>query len=162
MGYRVPCMPEHVFCFGHHLRHWHYAGHTGSGLCVQYVCTWTNFTFKPSLIILQSFDTTYTMMGLAFSLQIFSLHSFSPLTSAMIKWLGIRVVSFLSGTAMALGLFCCTFATCAPCFCIPFGIVFGIGGSFGFMVNSVIVSQYFEKVSTEHNYAAARAGLNDM
>ena len=98
------------------------------------------------ILILQYFDTTYSMMGLAFSLQIFSLHSFSPLTSALIKLFGIRIVSFLSGAAMALGLFCCTLAPSAVWFCIPYGFLFGIGCSLGFMVNSVIVSHYFEKV----------------
>ena len=98
------------------------------------------------------------MMGLAFSLQIFALHIFAPLTSALINWLGIRVVSFLSGALMALGLICCTLVTSPVLFCLLFGIVYGTGNNFGFMVNSVIVPQYFEKVSLQYSATQPDSG----
>ena len=116
-------------------------------MCKLCKSSYLNCGYYQPLPPFQTLDTNCSMIGLAFSLQIFSFHSFSPITSVLIKWLGVRVVAFLSSAAMAFGLFLCTLAPNATWFCVPYGLLFGIGGSFGFMVNSVIVSQYFEKVN---------------
>ena len=65
----------------------------------------------------------------------------------MINRLGIRMVTFISGAAMALGLLGCTVITSPTWFCVLYGLLFGTGGNFGFMANSLIVPQYFEQVN---------------
>ena len=97
-------------------------------------------------ISFQSFGTSHSVIGMAFSFMRFTADGGGFITGVLINRFGIRFVMFFGGLIHAIGLLASTLVDNTIWFSISIGLLFGIGNNMVYVTNTLIIPQYFDKV----------------